>query len=400
MSERSFVIVDPALMTLHGHMHNVDIGLQEELQKLGHRVLVVANGAAVPAVVERVGVVPFFAETAYGGLSSDPIAAEMENFIDCGALLAGELEACARAVDGFSTSALVFPTVTPSLLLAIAYWLVVTPADPRDIVAIFPTDAGFNADTASVSLTGVLFRYAFNRLAESDAGRACRLMTFTELQARDFQNLAGRSVEVCPYPCSAIDIVERRAGVLPSILFCGDGAPRKGFRLLPAIVDKVKKTHPQARFVIQVNGVTPADPAVVELRRLVATHEGIELTEGLMTRSAFLERLGEADLVMLPYLDDVYRRGSSAIFAEARYLGCPAVVTPDTLMAKEVLAHPDSGVVAASASAADLASAVTAALERLPPLLAGAAAAGAAYRARNGIDRLARLIASTTPARQ
>jgi len=57
------------------------------------------------------------------------------------------------------------------------------------------------------------------------------------------------------------------------------------------------------------------------------------------------------------------------------------------MMADQLAGHPDAGVVAAGYDARAFADAVLALVADYPRMLAGAAAAGEAWRARDGMDR-------------
>jgi glycosyltransferase involved in cell wall biosynthesis len=176
------------------------------------------------------------------------------------------------------------------------------------------------------------------------------------------------------------------------ILYCGEATRRKGFDLLPEIVRRVSEARPEADFLIQIHTWQAHDPLTQEMTELARTRPNVQTVAGFTLPDDFYALLDDADVVLLPYQADVYKQGTSAIFEEATYLGRPAVVTPETMMATAIGQHPDSGAVAAGLGAPAIADAVIRVLADFPRFQAGAARAAEIWRARDGINRFAEFL--------
>jgi hypothetical protein len=97
--------------------------------------------------------------------------------------------------------------------------------------------------------------------------------------------------------------------------------------------------------------------------------------------------LAEADLLLLPYDPDVYRRRGSGVFADAHHVGIPVVAPKDCAFARP--AFDDGwGVAMTEYDGKSLGIAVLEALERRGPL--GACAAEAACRVADDLGRILR----------
>ena len=105
----------------------------------------------------------------------------------------------------------------------------------------------------------------------------------------------------------------------------------------------------------------------------------------MLTSDEYLARLAEADLLLLPYDPDVYRRRGSGVFTDAHHVGIPVVAPKDCAFART--AFDDGwGVAMTEYDGKSLGIAVLDALDRLASL--SACATEAAGQVRDDLGRV------------
>ena len=173
----------------------------------------------------------------------------------------------------------------------------------------------------------------------------------------------------------------------PPLVSCIGFANRaKGYRLLPQAVQYVLDRHRDARFMI--HGIVKGSDAEADqpmFDRLAELDERVDVRQQVLTSDEYLARLAEADLLLLPYDPDVYRRRGSGVFADAHHVGIPVVAPKDCAFARP--AFDDGwGVAMDEYDGKSLGIAVLEALERLVPL--SARATEAARRVRDDLGHV------------
>ena len=68
--------------------------------------------------------------------------------------------------------------------------------------------------------------------------------------------------------------------------------------------------------------------------RLAGLGERVEVRQEVLASGEYLARLAEADLLLLPYDPDVYRRRGSGVFADAHHVGIPVVAPKECAFAR------------------------------------------------------------------
>jgi glycosyltransferase involved in cell wall biosynthesis len=315
---------------------------------------------------------------------------DFEDYLDLNEQAFSDLSMLSDVVDLADTLVIVH-TATNRMLLGLARWLAAgkLPGSSR-LALVLPHVSGLSgSDTLSADAT--FYRHAFNRL-RAHLDRVA-LLTLSDLQAREFGLLSEAPVEVMPYPNPASawrrDNPPGRRPQRPKrrILFCGEATLRKGFHLLADIIDAVGKARRDVEFVVQANGWATDGERVAEFQRFARARYDTKIIGGFVGETDYYRLIDDADALLLPYQSVVYRSGTSAVFEEAMYLGRPAVVPPDTMMAAQLAPYADAGRVADGHDAAAFARAVLALVGDYPRFAAGAARAGEAWRARDGMDR-------------
>jgi glycosyltransferase involved in cell wall biosynthesis len=385
-------VLDPCAWIPTGHHLQFDLALRDELGRaLAEAWLYVhreATGRAVghPAVIRHFSVFPG------KPLFDDPLVGDLETYLEQNRAFLADLRAFAADVD-LSDALLIFPNVLHHMLLGLAEWLGEQgTAQGLRPVLVFPGYSGYETSPGATSWLFALYRHGFNALRRA-VGDAPTLLALTAEQAAEYSFLAGRPVEVAPYPtvaslCRAPDL-PAAGGRPPRVVFLGGSSARKGFNLLPEIVASTLRARPDVEFVIQVNvdGVSRPDQEIV--RALRGIGPAVRLREGYADQESFFETIREGDVVLLPYQSPMYRSGSSALFEDAAYLGRACVVPPETSMATALAAGSAAGRVAGGTAAEDFATALIAALADREQLAQAAASIGERRRATSGMDRFA-----------
>jgi glycosyltransferase involved in cell wall biosynthesis len=384
------VLLDPGLQSAIGHHYNLDLGLVGELRRRQVPYRLFVNRTVTPDLAQRLGAEAHFLFHPYRRISEDAMVRDFEDYLDLNEQAFADLMALSEAAD-LEDALIVVHTTTNRMLLGLARWLAAggVPKSAR-LALVLPHVSGLRNDNG-LSWDAALYRHAFNRL-RPHLDQAT-LLTLSDLQVREFSTLAGVPVGLMPYPNAASAWWRNRAPAKRAarpkrrVLFCGEATLRKGFHLLPDIIRGVAASRDDVEFAVQINGWQMDSERTSEFQKFARTRYDTKTISGFVAEDDYFRLIEDADAVLLPYQSVVYRSGTSAVFEEAMYLGRPVIVPPTTMMADQLAGHPDAGVVAAGYDARAFADAVLALVADYPRMLAGAAAAGEAWRARDGMDR-------------
>lgn len=383
------VLLDPGLQAAIGHHYNLDLGLVGELRRMGVPYRLFVNQGVSVELAQRLGAEPCFNFHPYRRISDDRYIRDFEDYLDLNEQAFTELKILSGAVD-LSDSVVIVHTATNRMLFGLAKWLEsgAFPASSR-LALVLPHVSGMSE--GGLSWDAVFYRHSLNRL-KPYLDRV-RLLTLSDLQAREFSTLAGAPVELMPYPNPASawrrdhPMAKRPARTKRRILFCGEATQRKGFHLLADIIRVVGETRRDIEFAVQLNGWQSDGDRVAEFQKFARARYDTKTIAGFIGEDDYYRLIEDADAVLLPYQSPVYRSGTSAVFEEAMYLGRPVIVPPGTMMAAQLAPHADAGVVAGAMDAEAFAHAVLRLAGDYPRFGAGAAAAGETWRARDGMDR-------------
>lgn len=212
----------------------------------------------------------------------------------------------------------------------------------------------------------------------------------TAAMAAALSNLVGLEVGVVPGASVAGangKDLKRAANAAPNLVSMGVGNKAKGYDLFPGTVERVLQSNADVTFWI--HGVlTTADQArnlpVFDL--LSKMGERVRTSNAVLTPEEYLVHLRQADLLLLPYDEAVYKMRGSGLFNEARELGIPIVATRGCGFAQPAFDQ-GWGVEIVERSPSGVADAVLTAVSRLPELTARAGGA-----AHSGCDSVATIL--------
>lgn len=171
--------------------------------------------------------------------------------------------------------------------------------------------------------------------------------TDSERLTEDHNRCSSIRFVTLPIPLRHKMIERYSAGVRSSddtlnVVYLGDARPEKGYQLLPALVGALWPSHiatDRARFTLQSNFNLPGgEPGIAQARgqlRQYPAHQ-VRLLDQLLSDDEYYQHLGEADVVLIPYLSSAYSSRTSGILAEAIAAGKPVVVPNDTWMSDQI----------------------------------------------------------------
>lgn len=236
---------------------------------------------------------------------------------------------------------------------------------------------------------------AFERL-EAAPAVAARLRFYTDTDALTAQYRAlsrGTAVATLPIPVDAVETPNgpRAPGPL-RIAYLGNARTEKGFQHLPDLAEAIRAKYlasGRARLLVQSNASFSLEDHLISAarRRLAALGEPfVTLFPHALDAAQFQQLLTDADLVVLPYDPQLYRRRSSGILIQALAAGRPVVVPSGCWLSDTAPAHCS----VTYAEPAGLADAVARAVETFPALSAAAAAGARSWRERHTAEQLVR----------
>jgi glycosyltransferase involved in cell wall biosynthesis len=251
----------------------------------------------------------------------------------------------------------------------------------------------------------VEYREAFSALRKAIGDdRKISVVCETPALSGTYSDLTGLDVGVAPCPnlagTAGTESRRREGRPIPRIVILGHANEAKGYHLLPEAIERVRGAGGRADFFVHGtfrNADTAGGAAVFDA--LSRMGPGVATSSEVLTASDYLARLGEADILLLPYDRAIYETRGSGLFNEAREIGIPVVATRGCAFAQA--AFDDGwGVEIAERSGAGIAQAILDALGRLPDLSARATQAAAAYHGDDIGTVLRRVVGDVRPDEQ
>ncbi|MBY0320731.1 MAG: glycosyltransferase [Reyranella sp.] len=384
------LIIDPAVHSLGGHHFNAVQRLQRELAGLGVAAPCLGSAYADRRVVDELACTPTFSRSVYGRSYATP--AEFADSVE----ETGRQLAKATRRSGMP-DLVILPCCDQVAAMALARqlkrsWL----RRPRVLLWLLygPHHLKASDDSAAAGLEGEA-RTAFAALAASAGG--IEAYCETPAMAEFYRGLVPFDVGVMPGPgLPARARVAKAAGAPPVVSCIGFANRAKGYRLLPQAVQTVLDRHRDVTFMI--HGIVQGSDAEADqpmFDRLAELGERVQVRQQVLGSDEYLARLAEADLLLLPYDPNVYRRRGSGVFADAHHVGIPVVAPKDCAFAQPAF-DGGWGVGMREYDGKSLGIAVLEGLERLAPL--AACAARAAGQVRDDLGRVLRASAEARPA--
>lgn len=380
-------LIDPSITNDLGHHFSLASALRSEAEDLNKHCIILANNQ----ITDKLSALDAFAYFGVSGFNSDEKGNEVDNFgisMRENQLFSEFLARLPRST--FRPSDFVFfPTVTPSLILAIIGWAVSFESKHRPKVGVclmFPPD--WHTSLRLSATHKQFYSAAFSLLHEPSLADSIVFTTETTGLADLYRKEFG--IHAIPMPTPTLenittDMFEARGSAKSSsqivISSIGNAREEKGTHLLPEVFDALTKAGHDIVLNVQVTGY---DQDYIEnvsknLRNHVNVHQIVEPLD----RESFSALIAGSDIMLLPYDKKKYYSRGSALFNEAHYLGVPVVVPAGTDIGGEA-ENRGTGVTFNDWDAAGVAEALELAISNLPTLKQNAKHSKDEFAARNG----------------
>jgi len=161
------------------------------------------------------------------------------------------------------------------------------------------------------------------------------------------------------------------------LLYAGEARADKGFGMLPAVVDALKRERDAGTLTVVCQSMLNefADEKILRAVRTLKAQPGVEVIDRFLPSCEYDRLIAGCDLVLLPYDARWYRSRLSAVFVDATCAGVLPIVPDQTWMSQELIEGYGVGTTFGTLSARSIASAVRQALDRIGPMKQEARAA-------------------------
>lgn len=164
--------------------------------------------------------------------------------------------------------------------------------------------------------------------------RRVLLFSFDAAASAEYAELLGLPVAVLPPVHSAGELLRRRTRAEDGRItlgFLGQQREEKGYNLLPAITQSLRRKNCGVRILVH-DGDVAERAATRRIRELAANDPLVEFHHRSADPAMWRELMDRTDLIVLPYEPNRYRASYSAVAVEAVSAGIPMVVPCGTTM--------------------------------------------------------------------
>lgn len=231
-----------------------------------------------------------------------------------------------------------------------------------------------------------------NTLRRLSGSMQVRLLHATPQIAAEYKSSWGVDLPVLPHPSTTFDDSEAtKLANLPKatpktplrVLFPGGTRKEKGFLLsVAACADLAGDANLSPALRARIDRVS-GEELEKALAGLVKSPAGksVDILDADLSDDEFIDMIRDADVVVIPYLSEAFRRRTSGILVDSFLLGKPVVVLKDTWLADIVDAEKIG--VCADATAASIVAAVREVAAKYEDFLPGIAKVRKEYLAEN-----------------
>ncbi len=394
MKYNRIVIIEPALRDFHGHYFNVAALLAEECRRRGLAHLILANHMIRPEVAAALPSqpIPHFQLGTYFDTSQDPVSGPIESYLDVNLTFVADLFRLSPNIR--PDDLLIVPTAGERLTAAFAGWLdqLEASARPRCVLSYSFDPQGLDNEQEIHTLR-MLYRAGFNAVRRSRGRHWITLLSNSAID--EYSRLAERPVAQVPIAQPAKFAVDsfsqnKRQGGQVVVTYLGAAAARKGFDLLPEIIEQALSARQDLRFIIQVYGYGKNDrpmdefaPTTQRLEELAEKHpQMVTLRPGSLSLFEFYALLGASDVILTAY-SPAYDQ-ISGVLNEAIAFGKAMIVRSGSATERAASLHGAAVACSDEFSAPGIASAILSAAANIDTLLVQAGKAAAQWHTTAG----------------
>jgi glycosyltransferase involved in cell wall biosynthesis len=369
---KKLIVLDPSLKNMGGHFYEYDVALAEAASRRGMQCLVYAHRSCGTGLTIPGGEIhPWFSTewSAAGGRTKNsvrfllgklpvglriPLArlgrlvwnrarkkrgapADAKNATVSAADARFQKEVTdALCHGGCGSDDIIFvPTIRTSELYAVWKDVQQVPDFQHLQFHIVLRRDAAEMDLPEAGAPGISF--LFREMLAKPAGRAFRFYCDTGQLCDDYAALSSNRIEFrilpIPFPNADPDPIRLEkwaAGPAIKLVYLGGARAEKGFHLLAAAQDVLRKKYPGKllwRLQAPLSGGLEEPEVSMARQRLLSVRDGsVELVEQNLSPAEFQSLLLSADIVLLPYLPGYYRARSSGILVQVLAAGKPVIV--------------------------------------------------------------------------
>ncbi|GEM_PF-545250 len=242
----------------------------------------------------------------------------------------------------------------------------------------------FNVEYIQSHLTETLAR--LEKLSQT---KQIKLYIDSEEMNETFQSLLGVTfAKWTMFPVTNFDVpttplLEQTPNQHLNVIFPGNLRLEKGFDLTTSAVNRLAKQN--LNVYIRSTLINIKDKAIADL--LTQIDNRVNIIEGVLSESAYLSLMKQADIIILPYRVSEFKTRTSGLMADALYLSKPVIAAKGTWMGNLIEQY-ENGVVFDDGDAQSLIDAVLKVEASIDSYRANATACSRVWREKNSVNLL------------
>ena len=354
------IYLDATLRHNGGHYANSCRHITTEARRRGIQTFVFGNKELEPALAKELGGEGLFRYDALAAVSDDPLSGWMENFFFFSGSIFEDLQKLKGLLN--PEDVVYWNSARPGELMALIDWMQSSfkPETCPRIVVEFGYPPGFlqardkdgkihfvpthnDPYLARFANDPQLYRFAARRLRPEFRGRL-QLGTFDPASSQDYTAILGLPVIAYPLPQPVDKPLRLRSQDAPrTVTFLGHQRIDKGYPLVPAIVDRLLKDHPDLQVLVHNGNVHGYLEQTAELMAMTYGNPRLTVRNEVADGRMWQEILDQSSLIVLPYQPERYVNSYSAVLSEALAQAIPMVVPTESCLGRLVREYGDGG---------------------------------------------------------
>jgi len=347
-----FLICDPNLKSSAGHYLSYSRHIFDAARRLGSLPIVAANRKLSLSEEEtcwKESVLPVF-DFDYWEELTGPENQVFEHLLRRASSFASALSSLADSIGISAEDHLFLPYANLVELLGLRECFAVRPNATPILHCLFRLDLEDEARCLRVSpaAADALLAYAMAGLYREFGRAHVKFWTDSKLLSSEYSTRLGVPFGVVPIPVDPSIAPTNRGGLRKplKLLYLGDARDEKGFDQLTSLLKHLGSKIDEGSVHLAVQGnLNPYSGSSVRIaHQRLSRDRRVELIDNPLSSEEYRSRLLSADLILLPYQAQRYRRRTSGILAEALCAGLPVVIPDGTWMSAQLDAGFGAGV--------------------------------------------------------
>jgi hypothetical protein len=337
------IYCDPALRTYSGHSFTFGKHYQDGFHTLGQPTVTLAHREVDTSIGAAMNAHGAFRLCPSSRTSVDPLCGPTKSYLDVSQAIYEDL----AAVEGIGRDdRFVFDASSPAAVNGLTRWMHFRGASCPRVVVMLHNAAGVTGrrladgkvEAVPIGPEPALYRLAGLSIPATIIPRLAFATTYA-CYAAIYAELLGHPVQQTPHPVAVVAEPVKRAGKCPVVIgFIGAQQPRKGFGIVPAVVQQLLRAALPVKVLVQDSFAAMQEP-LTTLTALAATDDRLTVQAGPVDRQGWQAILDRCDLLVAPYDQQFFRVNGSGIVTDAIANGIPIVVPTETTLAALLHQH-------------------------------------------------------------